>query len=309
MPIIATPVASSTTPSDQTQTGLIVAEPSRYYGKPLPAKRRGVLVDGGAGATLRCQLLTRHCVPVDLTVFGFGLPLPPGASQPRIALRMREAVAGSNAPLQETSVNVLDYTSGLVEAVLPGVVSVNPGVYHAEFGVFNMSGAVAMTNRVSVWVDSGLFGNQTGGLPALDEVRLALQDTDPGANLILNDFENDLADLCFAAVSAVRMWNEAQPPVGPDHTTNDYPYTQRWLSAIVGIVYTTRAKAFLRNHLPYQAGGVSVDDQNKWQQYAQVGQQLLEEYKDWVKQKKTQFNCEEAITSLGSPYSGYDLWP
>jgi hypothetical protein len=308
MPIIGTPVVPTITPADQTQAGIVVAEPGRYYNKPLPFKRRGLFVSGGVNAVLRCQLLTRNCVPVDLAAFGFGLPAPAGGVAPGVVLRMREAVAGANAAIQEATANVIDQSAGEVEVALPPIVTVNPGVYDAEFGVYNAAGTVGMTNRVSLWVDSGLFGQQSGGLPALDEVRLAMQDTDPGANLILNDFENDLADLCFAAVNAVRVWNEAQPSVGPNHTTNDYPYTQKWLSAIVGIIYTTRAKAFLRNHLPYQAGGVAVDDQNKWQQYAQLGQQMLDEYKEWVKQKKTQFNCEEAITSLGSPYYVYDRW-
>jgi hypothetical protein len=306
MPIPATPVIPSTTPSDQAQTGLVVVNPSSYYGTPLKAKRRGVLVAGGVGGTLRCQLLTQQCMPTDLTTFGFGLPQLPGAPQPRVLLRMREAVGGNSAPLQEMTANPLDYTSGLMEAALPGAITANPGVYDAEFGVYNQSGALAMTNRIYVWVDNGLYGQQ-GGLPPLDEVRLTIQDVDPSSNLLVDDFENDIADICLAAVAAVRMWNELQPPIDLMYTTNSYPFTQQWLNAVAAGLYVMRAKAFLRNHLPYQAAGVSVDDLNKWKEYLEVGQQMLQEYKEWVKLKKTQINAEGAYTSFGSEY--YHMWP
>lgn len=308
MPITATPVIPSIAPDNQTQTGLVVAEPSRYYGKPLPAKRRGILVPAGSGITVQYQLL-QNCAPVDLTTFGFTTLPNAGQTTSQIQLRMRESISGPETPLQQTDVTVLDPLSGSVEVLLPSNVTVNPGVYDGEFGVYNLAGNLAMTNKVVAWVDRGMFGQQNGGLPALDEVRLATQDVDPEGNLLIHAFENDLADICFAAISAVRIWNESQPPIELTYTTNDYPYTQQWLTGIVGLLYSVRAKAFLRNQLPYQAAGVSVDDQNKWQQYLQVSQQMLEEYKDWVKRKKTQINCEGAITSLGSPYSYLDIWP
>lgn len=307
MPIIGTPITAPT-PTPQAETGLAIVSTAQSYGKPLPAKRRGILVPAGASITMQCQLL-QNCIPADLTTFGSGA-LPIGAqTAPQIQFRIRESVSGPETPLQQADVTILDPPSGSVEVLLPSNVTVNPGVYDGEFGVYNMAGNVAMTNKIVVWVDRGMFGQQNGGLPALDEVRLATQDVDPEGNLLIHAFENDLADICFAAVSAVRIWNESQPPIELMYTTNDYPYTQQWLTGIVGMLYSTRAKAFLRNQLPYQAAGVSVDDQNKWQQYLQVSQQMLEEYKDWVKRKKTQINCEGAITSLGSPYSYLDVWP
>jgi hypothetical protein len=86
--------------------------------------------------------------------------------------------------------------------------------------------------------------------------------------------------------------------------TRNYCIRHKWLQYIAGHLFLTAAHRFRRNHLPYQAGGIAIDDQNKFQLYDQIGMMLTQEYKEWVKQKKVQINCQLAITSQGSAYGG-----
>jgi hypothetical protein len=271
------------------------------YGTPLPNKRRAVFVPAGVDVKVDVQLLA-NCAPADLSSV-------PGST---VQMRVREAV-GQDQPLYSISGGILNLTAGSVQFALPQGVAGLPGVYQAETGVFDTSNKLVFTNKLYIWVDRGLFAtNYTdSGPPQLDEVRNAIADYDPGYNLLLKDFEEDLTNICFATERAVRAWNEAQPPIDLFYNTNTWPaaFRNNLLQGITGYLYSATANGYLRNHLPYQAAGVSVDDQNKWQQYLQLGQQSIQQYQQWIKEKKTQLNCEAAITSLGSPYSTFDLWP
>jgi regulation of enolase protein 1 (concanavalin A-like superfamily) len=62
------------------------------------------------------------------------------------------------------------------------------------------------------------------------------------------------------------------------------------------------AHRFRRNHLPYQSGGISIDDQNKFQIYDQTGQMMIQDYRQWIRAKKVEINSILAITSTGSLY-------
>ena len=52
------------------------------------------------------------------------------------------------------------------------------------------------------------------------------------------------------------------------------------------------ANRYRRNSLQYNAGGLQVDDQNKFQQYDAAGAQLWAAYQQWVAQSKHARNTE-----------------
>jgi hypothetical protein len=62
---------------------------------------------------------------------------------------------------------------------------------------------------------------------------------------------------------------------------------------------------YMRVHLPYQAGGLSIDDKNKAEVYWQTSQQLLQEWKQWVQFTKVRMNAEGAYMSQGSSYGNF----
>lgn len=296
---------AQSTPQDQ-QTPAITAS----YGTPMAAKRRAVFVQGGQALTLNMQMLDMSGVPSNLLLYNIGAQSGPAGS---VKMRIRETVGDSTTPLYDLGDGTLgDPSLGTVSFAIPDAVAQNPGVYDGECAAINADGNVAFTNRVFVWVERGLFnsGNTpTSGPPSLDEVRLHLRDSDPVGNLLLDDNEWDLAEVCVAAAWGVRYWNEAQPPINVFYTTITFPYKHYWLDGMVGYLYSMAAAHYRRNHLAYQAGGVGVDDLNREESYMRIGQSKQAEFREWIKQKKAQLNAEAAFSSVGSSYQSYDFFP
>lgn len=58
------------------------------------------------------------------------------------------------------------------------------------------------------------------------------------------------------------------------------------------------AHRFRRNALQYNAGGMSVADQEKYSAYDQAGGRLWEEFKTWVGQHKRALNIERGWGSI-----------
>ena len=76
---------------------------------------------------------------------------------------------------------------------------------------------------------------------------------------------------------------------------NNFPYRYHWLNAVKGELMIISAANYRRNHLPYQAAGVSVDDKNKYDQYEKIGRALLQEWKDWMLTTKRSLNLQQAF--------------
>jgi hypothetical protein len=304
MPVTATPITSSeATPTPGVACSVQnVAAPrvTQLYGVLLPTKRRAIIATQGQEAVVQCQLLNRNGDPVDLTSCGIV-----DGDEENVTVKVRETI-NTSATVYTLAATVLAAETGTLDVELPEGVINNPAVYLLEVGVtMGDSSLTTFSNQFYLWVDRGLFGdpmNPCGGPPNLDDIRLAMRDNAPEENLLLDDFEFDLAEVCHAAVFTCRYWNESQPPIDCYFNTMTYPAKERWLSAICGQLFLVASHRFRRNHLPYQAGGISVDDQNKFTQYEATGLRILQDYREWVKQKKVQLNCMAAITSGGSSY-------
>lgn len=290
---------------------IVSPEITSYYGVPLQVKRRAISIAQSQDPTIEFQFLDNKGNPVDLTPY-----CDPEAGC--VELRIREAISTKGDDIFVVDADITDAENGIVETTIPAKVGHNPGVYMAEFGVFKQSAdppdicpgdvPLVFTNKIYLWVDRGLFGCPEfpqGGPPNIDDIKLFLRDNAPEENLLLEDFEFDLADLCIATALSVRYWNEAQPPVASGFTTITYPTSLYWTQAIAGYMFLMAANRYRRNRLPYQAGGLAVNDQDREQQYLTAGLQLIKDYREWVKMKKVQINCEMAITSAGSGYGLY----
>ncbi len=299
MSVIGTPV---TPPEDIVCDTLQKAGPTitQLYGVELPTKRRAVQISQGQVANTEFHFYDRSGNPVDLTECSLE-----DENEATISLRIREAITTCDNRIYETTATITTATTGLVEASIPAAVSRNPGVYLMEAGILDTDSNLIFSNQFYLWVDRGLFGDPqypNGGPPALDDIRLALRDNAPEENRLIDEFEFDLAEVCHSAVYTCRYWNECQPPINQSFNTMTYPAKLRWLDAICGQLFMIAANRFRRNHLPYQAGGTAIDDQNKFMQYEQIGMKMLMDYREWVKQKKVEINCNAAITSGGSAY-------
>jgi hypothetical protein len=299
MPVIGTPTPPPPAPpSGACDTQAVRTAPvTKLYGTDLLTKRRAISVSGGAQNEVQLQLFSDAGNPVDLTDCA-------GAAG-SVTVRIREVISTQQNDIQEQEGSVLDITTGLVSFVVPETVANNPGVYNCELGVFDDEDDLLFTNQFYLWINRGLFANSAyphAGPPTIDEIRLFIRDNAPEENLLLDNFEFDLAEMCHATESAVRYWNEVNPDIGVYYNTVTYCARYKWLQAIAGHMMLVAAYRFRRNHLPYQAGGLSIDDQNKFQQYDQIGQMLIQDYREWVKTKKVAINCYAAMTSQGSAY-------
>lgn len=290
MPVVGVPVtpppAGEVTVENPPAVAPLVSEAD---GQPVRARARGVEVSAGQAAVVRWVMIDRHGRPVDLAA-----AVPPGS----VALRVREAFAAA-ADVAEAAGAVTDAGAGAVEATLPAAAVACPGVMAAEFAVLSAAGAVLLANPFYLIVTRSLFGpDQAGqGPPTVPEIRLHLRDSGPEDNYLLDAVEFDLAELAACIERPVQVWNETLEFVPRRYTTRNFPYRSRWLDAIVGYLHLLAAHNYDRNLQAYSAGGTSMQDKNKGPAYAQKGRAMIQEYTDWVKQRKGQLNLEEAYGS------------
>lgn len=122
------------------------------------------------------------------------------------------------------------------------------------------------------------------------DIRIWLRDTDPEANVLIDDFEFSPEELRTAQTLTVDYWNEAPPAIyGYDY--DKFPYRFALLRGTAANLLFIAANRFRRNEAQYNAGGLQFDSENKFQAYDQAGARLWEEYKQWVRIKKRELNA------------------
>lgn len=137
---------------------------------------------------------------------------------------------------------------------------------------------------------------------SIAEVRLALRDSCPDINFLLDEKEYAAKEIAWAIRRAVDYWNEVPPPVETYNTSN-FPYHYHWMESVIGELQVMVGTWKLRNHLDYNAGGVSIDDTRRWRDYMEQGLLRQKTYKDWVLQKKLELNINGSIMLLRSNYA------
>lgn len=123
------------------------------------------------------------------------------------------------------------------------------------------------------------------------DVRIWLRDNEPEANVLLDDFEFSPEEIRVAMTHTVDYWNETPPNVGT-YDYNRFPYRYALLRGTAANLLFMAAHRFRRNQLGYSAGGLTIDDQNKYQQYDAAGGRLWDEYKQWVMSAKRSVNVD-----------------
>lgn len=129
------------------------------------------------------------------------------------------------------------------------------------------------------------------------DVRIWLRDNDPEANLLLNDFEFTPEEIRTCMTLAVDHWNE-QPPFISNYDYDEFPFRSQLLKGTVANLMFAAGYRFRRNALKMQSGGLAGDDQDKSQEYDQVGNRLWQEYHNWCLRSKTSINMERGWATL-----------
>lgn len=284
--------------SDCAASVVVTPAETLVNGQPVPNKLQAAQVRQGQPATVQWIFRNGGC-PFDYTDC-----LASGAT---FQLRIREELSfGTSSPVITLTPTAVDATTGLIAVDLTADAVKCPGIFNLEWGLLSSFGNLLHSDVGYLIVNRGQFAETTteGGPPTVAEIRLHLRDSDPADNLWLGVVEFDLAEIAACIQRPVEYWNEALPPISQRYNTKTYPFRFHWLEGIIGGLYQLAAAHYLRTHLPYQAGGLSVDDKNKFNEYGTIGKEKWETYKDWVKHKKYSLNCTAAMQSSGSPYGG-----
>ena len=125
------------------------------------------------------------------------------------------------------------------------------------------------------------------------EIRLWTRDWAPEVNDLLDEVEYSDNEIAAAIRRGVDLWNSTTPMLRQHTytpTTFPFRYRSQWIDVTIGFLKVMAADWYERNHLPYTAGGVTIDDRNKWQSYRQDGYLRIEQYKAWLKDVKVQLN-------------------
>jgi hypothetical protein len=121
------------------------------------------------------------------------------------------------------------------------------------------------------------------------EVRIFLRDTDPSANILIDDYEFSSEEIRTAMNMAMDRWND----MPPDIYRGDYdafPYRSIFLLGVASYLLSIAANRYRRNSLAINAGGTSVNDQDKSGQYDQAAARLRDEFLHAVRTKKRELN-------------------
>lgn len=294
----------------------IIAAPAAPRGVTVPAMptacapsvraNPGCNVDGGGGdiatAVIRYGAGGRVVFPL-ATPDGFPAAVGEGCEAPVIRAGMADAVLRASA--QDLEAEVDDDGRGIRVVIPPDT---RPGVYQVEAlcsaAVPEGWGPVRATSRGLLYVEpSAVFGPPSGsGLPQIDEVRQAVRDH-PAARRLLGDYEFGAAEIVGAIRRAVAEFNGIPPPV-IQMPTQQWPASaqQPLLDGVLAQLYETAAAYYRANFLPYQAGGVAVNDTAKEREYLNASLFYRQRWERWVKTTKIGVNI---ATAYGSSRSGY----
>jgi len=121
------------------------------------------------------------------------------------------------------------------------------------------------------------------------EVRLFLGDSDPAANILLDDFEFSPEEIRTAMNLAVDKWNDTPPDIyRMDY--DEFPYRSILLLGVSANLLAIAAHKYRRNSLQINAGGTAVNDQDKSREYDAAASRLREEYLHAIRTKKRELN-------------------
>lgn len=278
---------------------LYTATYGEVFDQQLRPSRPAAIIRSGTPAAVRLDLFSVNRRPGVVQLTGY-------CGSANTAAIFAEAVCGQPIAAAAT----LSDDGTYVTAELPAEVYNAPGVYEVEARVQDAAGADRAFSRALVYVEPSGFGGWRNGPPPLDDIRWAIRDY-PAANKLLGDYQFSDAEVSLAIVQAVRRFNMAPPLSTLEVRTTTWP-RQAWANLVDGVLadlFVVAASYYRAGHLPYSAGGVSVDDMAKEKDYlsAQAACQAKWEY--WIRMTKSAINIMDGFGSLESPYNqGYSYW-
>jgi len=296
---------------------------------PIFTRIKAYTTQMGMTPVLSHTVRDEHGEPMDLSDY-FGRTGKPTDDNilGKLVLRGREILSpvGPRNPIIESFGTCIDPTEGVIHFPLPKDLTTFAGIYQLSLmitdGVPVQGHAYGFPLKMEaplLWVERSLFPHQGQrrvgqfslphgivdlGPPSMVEIRQVMVDSGQADNSLLRSVEFSNDQLCHAVSRPIDAWNTEPPPLRPDLDTRNFPFREDWLKAICGHLQLMAADNYRRNHLPYQAGGMSIDDKNKEGPYMSAGQRLTGEWLEFVRRKKYELNVQLMQGTVRSSYMG-----
>lgn len=285
---------------------------------PVLTRVRAWIGDQGVCSRVEHQWVDRKGIPIDLSEMVNGSTNSNTSSstsedfQGSVVVRIHDAVNLSNRrpKLWEIDCDVVDIEEGLVQFDLIQEIVDEPDLYELNFGLKDTDDKVIMLNNGLLSVERSYFASDAAtrknfdGPPTIQSIRMHMQDSSANENLQLADIEFSVHQILDAVRKPSMIWNEALPPIPLTYTPKTFPWKYAQMEAIVAQLFLTAAQGYRRKAFPYQAGGVSINDQEKEREYLAEGNRRLEEFKQFVANHKMVANLKRVSGHYGSSYPG-----
>ena len=197
---------------------------------------------------------------------------------------------------------VIDASAGQVQFHFSPSHTNKPGIFVASVGITYDDVLQYQMMHYLEFMPNNFNISSVGGPITVPEVRMYMMDMCPVANYLLDELEFTDAEVISAMRMAVDLYNEANPPVG-GYTYDSFPYRANWIKGSAAILLRMVANRYRRNTLRYSAGGITVADQERTDSYMRDAERYMEEYKQWVTDKKVAINLSLGYGRIGpSPY-------
>ena len=221
---------------------------------------------------------------------------------------------GTNRNVLRKECEITDAEAGTVQlSIVPADTKFipGPGIFVANLLVYdedldNLFHVTKYWFVVEATLDSAYTQHTHHGPITVAEVRLLLRDQCPEQNLLLDDFEFDDSQILACMRHPIDEFNEKYQPT-TTFVMRNFPFRYHWLRATMAMLLEIAAHGYMRDHLPYSAGGVSVDDKNKAAAYLGAAERLHVEWQDFIRNKKLEINIDSGYGRLGSSYR-YNYW-
>ena len=169
------------------------------------------------------------------------------------------------------------------------------GIWLGQFDISNAAGDVVYKLPCYIEVAPDLSSDTKNHAPiSVAEIRMLLRDRADVDNTFLDSVEFSTAEIMICIRRPVDYWNESSPDLdGYSYTAASFPHRHHWADAVIGELLRLAAHNLSRNRTPVQAAGVAMDSKSRADVYLQLSEQYLQEYRQWVSDKKYAISVEQ----------------
>ena len=217
---------------------------------------------------------------------GMSLAIPDGVV---VTYTVKESY--SSDPIGTETATIEDATRGIVSVTL-GSDYTNPGLYISELVSKSADGNTLYTTSPYWLFVRASMGVTKAGPPTIAEIRMILADNCPDKNILLDKkYEFTDEEIAFAISRPIDEFNGTYIPE-TRYTPTSFPtkWKFHWSNAAAGYLLKASAIAYARNTIPYRSGDVSMDETRKLAIYTQLGEDLLKQWREFIRIKKYELN-------------------